>query len=410
MSLPLLITTWALRRVFHLLRNVGLIEYHSISHYISSKFSRQQKVPGFVINIAIKNRGFNFEQYGERKCVNLESKINLESAKNLKTATQISESKFLDSNINLNIISPLPFNLNFNRIQILKDFSAIVSHSGIKIIELTIDEYLNSKVDVSNDKQNIIVIDSEYNDFELSAIFSKFKENKSATDRIIMLVYDLWRKRDLRVIEHSFDEIDFYLHMDAIAVSKYFGNKAEKFLFWPITHFSHQLSVEMNQEIAREPEIFFSGRIMNDRLHVINTVLSVLPSTRFRGNFHFSDASQMPLDNYLFQKNLLKAELSLSLTQRAVNHWIIPGRSLEILLGGSLLVQQEGESCRPLSELLVPYENYLPFTNSGELEEIILYCSKHPEVVRSIARKGNEQVQRLIQESTKNVYHQLLNF
>jgi hypothetical protein len=261
---------------------------------------------------------------------------------------------------------------------------------------------------MSNKKVNIIVIDSEYNDFELSAIFSKFKENKSARDRMIMLVYDIWRKRDLRVIEQSFDEIDFYLHMDAIAVRKYFRNKAEKFLFWPITHFSHQLSVQMNQETAREPEIFFSGRIMNDRLHVINKVLSLLPYTRFRGNFHFSDASQMPLDNNLFQKNLLKAELSLSLTQRSANHWIIPGRSLEILLGGSLLIQQEGESCRPLSELLVPYEHYLPFANSKELEDIILYCSKYPEAVRSIARKGNEQVQRLIQESTENVYHQLL--
>ena len=408
MNLPLLVTTWALRGVFHFLRNVGLIKYHSISDYISSKFSQQQKVPGFVIDIAIKNRGFNFEQYKETGCVNLESKINLESVKNFKTEAQISELKFLDSNIHFIIISPLPFNLNFNRIQILKDLSAIVSNSGIKLIELTIDEYLNSKVDMSNKKVNIIVIDSEYNDFELSAIFSKFKENKSARDRMIMLVYDIWRKRDLRVIEHSFDEIDFYLHMDAIAVRKYFRNKAEKFLFWPITHFSHQLSGQMNQETAREPEIFFSGRIMNDRLHVINKVLSLLPYTRFRGNFHFSDASQMPLDNNLFQKNLLKAELSLSLTQRSANHWIIPGRSLEILLGGSLLIQQEGESCRPLSELLVPYEHYLPFANSKELEDIILYCSKYPEAVRSIARKGNEQVQRLIQESTENVYHQLL--
>jgi len=384
-----------------LLKFFGLSNRGFAIRFFAFMYAKGRTVPTPIIRFFLKSRSFALpatsalapQNMGKLKNVFLSLIENHGySSTPLKSATVKRE---------LLILLPRSTSENITRIALANEMYRLLSIFGFEV-KLQEHEGQTPSLDFGCfTSADWLIIDSEFNQTNLEQIFTAIKAiRKFRSIKVAMVVYDLWRRRDLNIVAFSLDCVDLFLHMDNLAVDKYFSGQKESFKFWPITQVASQLLVDRCS--SRSPTLFFSGRLMSDRLLVANEIFQFLKSTRFTPDFSFSDAHHFPLNESSYRKKLETSELSLSFTQRKVNHWIIPGRSLEILLSGSLLLQQEGLDESPLSAYLTPFEHYIPFTSVVELRNAVRLCSEHPDIVKVISSRGRAQTLKIITDIVGN--------
>lgn len=256
----------------------------------------------------------------------------------------------------------------------------------------------------------LIIIDNEMTVSEFSLVNSALKNSKARklNSRIILLCYDLWREHDLDFIKSVANSVDRILHMDNVFVEHFFPVQIKrKAYLWPMARFWSESRNYQHGEVQVKNSVFFSGSVRQiDRREILDILLKRLKSSNISSNFRIFDTliprSILKSRDYLH--NLNSNSLILALGQKSPTHWIMTGRTVEALVAprSGALVQQEGPRCRPLSELLVPFRDYLPFSNSGELSDLIFFAECEPEKIADIARSGREQIGRVFS------YHELL--
>ena len=96
-----------------------------------------------------------------------------------------------------------------------------------------------------------------------------------------------------------------------------------------------------------------------------------------------------PLESYaLYMRRLTESACCLNFTMRPnVDHTcIITGRSFEVILGGSLLVQ---ETAPDMHNFFVAGEHYLEFSSLAELSSVVDFIRENREEAEEIRRRGN---------------------
>ncbi|MEO5338930.1 MAG: glycosyltransferase 61 family protein [Magnetococcus sp. MYC-9] len=100
----------------------------------------------------------------------------------------------------------------------------------------------------------------------------------------------------------------------------------------------------------------------------------------------FDPQEWVQLDSYLqYRKNLAKEPCHLRLARDPHHRSPVADQSLEILLGGSLLVQ---ESSPHMQRYFVPGEHYLEFSTLTELAAIVRFITERREEAEAIRRAG----------------------
>jgi hypothetical protein len=250
---------------------------------------------------------------------------------------------------------------------------------------------------------DFVIIDNEISQGEFLKIIDTFKSfgKRQSQVRFIMMCYDLWRNGDQELVHFVSKYVSSFLHMDPIILEKVFSKKViNKFHPWPIARFWNDSRTYVPTTMDRKQSIFFSGSVRQiDRREILDFVILKLRSSSLETNFHIFDtlipSSINSKDSYLLE--LYRNIATLALGQKTSDHWIITGRTVEALAspGGGVLIQQEGLKCSPLSHYLIPFENYLPFRNRGELVEVIQYCEKYPLQVKNIAYSGRSHIMKI---------------
>jgi Glycosyl transferase family 90 len=394
-------TEQLLQKVFNFIKIVGLGGRGLSTRYLIKMYSQGQAVPKFLIKLILKPRSFTLPNASSASIKNLQKleRVFTEANGTEKWSSFATRGAKFDGNFL--IILPTPSQFNHTRLSIAFETMRLLTNFGFKASTIDFKDlgYLAKSGELLGAEW--IIVDSEFSREEILMILENLKKCYGRNSfKIAMVVYDLWRRRDIEIVKFALPKVEIFLHMDEVSVHQHFSSSANKFLFWPITQVA--TSFQEESESDRLPTLFFSGRLMSDRLYIANEVIKAIRKTRFSLDFYFSDAHSFPLQESTYRKKLKYSELSISFSQRRIDHWIIPGRSIEILLSGSLLLQQEGPEVSPLSQFLSPYEHYIPFSSLSELNTVIKLSSGHPEVVRRIAKRGRRKTQELISNLVTN--------
>ncbi len=241
-----------------------------------------------------------------------------------------------------------------------------------------------------------IVVDShiKLNDLKLIKAIAKEGLGAKSNPKILMFCYDLWRSIDESQVRQSQSIIHTYLHQDNIAVSKTFSDVKSKFKIWPFTRVWNGIQGTASDWNKADKRIFFSGSVSEvDRRDLLNFVIDETRKTPLKPKFVIATdnlRSRFPnRQNYI--DAMRQNKYILSPTQKKPDHWIITGRAIEALRhpGYGILINQEGPFCRPLAEILTPFDDYLPFTNEGELKEILNWCLNNPSKEKTIGSKAH---------------------
>jgi len=216
---------------------------------------------------------------------------------------------------------------------------------------------------------------------------------------VVAWLGDIWREKDrIRILDcNSF--IDLFIHVDNIASLAYPANIQKKMFFYPFPAFDIGL-FHPNQ--PKSNQIVFSGQIRDaDRRKLIREEARYAArfGVTFRTKTWWKWDEKNVLDEFGYAQFLNGSTACLSLTQKGRQHWIIPGRAFQAIQSESLLLQQEGFLVSPLSEFLIPYKHYLPFTNLEELSSHNSFVSKNPDQVMAIAQSARSELKAIFPES-----------
>lgn len=247
-----------------------------------------------------------------------------------------------------------------------------------------------------------IVVDShiKLNDLKLIKSISKEGLGVKFIPKILMFCYDLWRLIDESQVRQSQSIIHTYLHQDNIAVSKTFSDIKSKFRIWPFVRAWNGIQGTACDWNKADKRIFFSGSVSEvDRRDLLNFVIDETRKTPLKPKFVIATdnlRSRFP-NRQKYIDGMRQNKYILSPTQKKPDHWIITGRAIEALRnpGFGILINQEGPSCRPLAEILTPFDDYLPFTNEGELKEILIWCMNNPSKEKTIGSKAHIKLESI---------------
>lgn len=211
---------------------------------------------------------------------------------------------------------------------------------------------------------------------------------------LINICGDLWRIEDHNVIENWESVCDVILHLDDFSIQSFSEKVRKKALFYPFFGLMPIPGVTEN----KRSEILFSGQVRDsDRRYMLNRMVKEWKNAvNFRLNFkvHYvwTDESAYSEDNYLQKLN--ESRFCISFSQKGVNHFLIPGRSLEAVAAGCILLQQESPEFQPLSQVLVPRKHYIPFENYSDLKSILESIEDNPEEFTHIGISGMDFFRR----------------
>jgi hypothetical protein len=210
---------------------------------------------------------------------------------------------------------------------------------------------------------------------------------------------DIWREKDKRQIMECNSFVDLFFHLDSVASLTYPANVRKKMYFYPMPAFDIGL---FKPNLSKSMQIVFSGQIRDaDRRKLIRE------EARFAARFGIPFLAKTwykwdgknVLDEFDYAQFLNGSKVCLSLTQKGRDHWILPGRTLQAIQSECLLLHQEGSCISPLSEFLIPYKHYLPFTNLEELSSHNAFISKNPDQVLTIAQSARLEFKDSFPES-----------
>jgi len=203
--------------------------------------------------------------------------------------------------------------------------------------------------------------------------------------KLFVVAIDLWRHFDVNFIDLWERHYDFLVHLDNESIRE-FGIKHE--FWWP--YFSHPLTPK---EVSKDAKLVrFSGNLkFPDRRHFLYTCSSISKKLKIPfliEGLQYTSSEWRPRSDYL--KDLANSLACLNLTVKKKDFSLITFRTLDALVAGCALIQQESEHSRPLRDFLVPYKHYLPFTDITELQALFLLIKEKPDLIRQIALSGQQ--------------------
>lgn len=216
--------------------------------------------------------------------------------------------------------------------------------------------------------------------------------------RVIGLLGDIWRSKDKKKIIESTSYFDGYIHIDRIAAEEYPREVKDKFYYFPFVAFDtgeFQPSTKINK-------LIFSGQVRDsDRRYWLRSVINYCRKMNVPIEIHswynWNQGNALKQAEYVTKLNT--CQYSLSLTQKGLNHWLITARALQSLLSGCTLIHQEGKNYRTFEGMLTPYRDYIPFTSSYELYEVIKFISDYPNESKKIGKNGALKIRSFFQEA-----------
>ena len=215
--------------------------------------------------------------------------------------------------------------------------------------------------------------------------------------RLIALLGDIWRVKDKKVINSWSQEIDRFIHIDNIASWNYSDEVQSKMTCFPFVAFDTGTYFPDKKENC----IVFSGQVRDsDRRywlrHLIRNSKAHRINLRIRVWYKYSTFIALSDEEYV--KSLNQSRYAFSLSQKGSDHFLITARSLQALLSGCVLIQQEGENCKPFQEYLVPFVDYLPFSNESDLSQIVKIIGCNPELLENIRNNGAKAIRNAFPE------------
>ena len=151
------------------------------------------------------------------------------------------------------------------------------------------------------------------------------------------------------------------------------------------------------------PHLLFAGSIKGFNWHRAFWIAAMehlkLPFTK-KISTHLPDDLPPLVSYHYYMKELAEATCSLSLAMRPdyKHTCIVTGRSYEILLSGSLLVQ---EAAPDMDHFLIAGEHYLEFSSVAELSAIMRFITENRQEAEEIRRRGHAFVKE--RYSDKNI-------
>jgi hypothetical protein len=265
---------------------------------------------------------------------------------------------------------------------------------------------VNSRV-LSSD---IVLLNSEMTKAEIDVLLKIVQDAVFAhKPKLLMVIYDLWRPYDIELVHSMLSYVDGFLHMDQTAVNKHFMSHQTKFNIWPIARFWDsatrlQESAEGNKQ-EKNPLVFFSGSVRQiDRREILDSCLRSLRPLRLSSNFLISDplAPNLILTEKKYLTEITRSEAIIAPSQKTSQHFILTGRTVEILasLGAGVLLQQEHSDCKTLGSLLRKDIDYLSFHSKSTLKEKLNFIDKYPSEAQKIAENGRCAILELFSSST----------
>ena len=244
----------------------------------------------------------------------------------------------------------------------------------------------NPEIVIFNSSDSYVL--SEYREFTPSLI-SEIRDKKKF--KLINICGDLWRPEDKVVIESWSEQCDLFLHIDNFSIRSYSEEIQKKALFYP---FLGLMPSRLKENQSSRRGIFYSGQVRDsDRRQILNKVLKHFSNlTKFelciKAHYKFSEESAYSEEEYW--ELLHDVEICISFAQKGLDHFLIPGRSLEAIAAGCVLMHQETTSFRPMSEVLVPNLHYLPFEDFSDLRNAIKLVRNEPEKYRIMGDKASQ--------------------
>ena len=216
--------------------------------------------------------------------------------------------------------------------------------------------------------------------------------------RVIGLLGDIWRNIDKEKIVESARYIDGFIHIDKIASESYPPEVKNKFFYFPFVAFD----TGEFKPMAKKNVLIFSGQVRDsDRRYWLRSAINLSKKFNIQIEiyswFHWNQGNALKQNEYVNELNT--SQYSLSLTQKGQDHWLITARALQSLLSGCTLIHQEGNNFKTFEGILVPYEHYIPFTNSEDFYEVMEFISKHPEESKKIGENGAIKIRNTFQEA-----------
>lgn len=380
--------------------------------YIHLSYRFEVKVVEKILERWPGNNGFHFPQSYENPVGEIKKKLESNTKKSslkLRDTPQKNSSSF--ANIDCNrlsgsrflIVSSSATSASSNLTELASAHKPIIESLGA-FCEVVSIATLRKQVNHSGQYMDLdfVVIDPFLNSAETEFLFSPQIGLKrySPNVRFICICYDLWRPSDELVIRRLNPFVYIFLHADPIMVKVKFSDLESKFFIWPIARSWKEFDHYTFAKLKRKNQLYFSGSVDPlDRREILNAAINFTKNTEMNTHFLATDTRcsflTPNIEKYL--SNLIINRCILSPSQKSKEHWIITGRAFDVLKtsGSGVLLHQEGNNCRPLSEFFTPYEDYLPFDCSEGLKELILWCDKNEPKVSEIANSGNVKFRQI---------------
>ena len=226
---------------------------------------------------------------------------------------------------------------------------------------------------------------------------SWFETQKSTSNfSLFAFLGDIWREKDYASIVPWGGAVDRFFHVDPVACMKYPAEIRLKMVFYPFVSLP-EAAFKSQSKLKKEHQVFFSGQVRDsDRRWWLKECYSLSKNNEINfvvnSWYKFQSGNVLSRNSYL--TSLMQSSACLGLSQRGLNHWILPARSFETLRVGTALIQQEGQNCSPGQTFLRPFDDYIPFSSLEELREIFETILHDRDEIERIARNGQGALQR----------------
>jgi hypothetical protein len=226
-------------------------------------------------------------------------------------------------------------------------------------------------------------INQDSNDSILSKDFiSKIK--KEIGCEIYIICFDIWREFDVKYLKYWSSLADKFIHFDEYSAAKL--HKEFPMFNW--------LYPALNKpeigEHMKGTDLFFQGSIREyDRRKIL--VYAGKVCRKFGVTYQFNTFTHHTHKHIPTREEYLRAlsqsQYCLSVSQKAIDHWLVTFRSVEAINAGVIPIQQTGDKHDPLANYYLPYQHYLPFDSPLALAANIYIIKNHKEVTDFITER-----------------------
>jgi hypothetical protein len=210
------------------------------------------------------------------------------------------------------------------------------------------------------------------------------KIKKEIGCEIYIICFDIWREFDVEYLKYWSGLADKFIHVDEYSAAKL--HKEFPMFNW--------LYPALNKleiwEQAKGTDLFFQGSIREyDRRKIL--VYAGKVCRKFGVTYQFNTFAHHTYKNIPTREEYLRAlsrsRYCLSVSQKAIDHWLVTFRSVEAISAGVIPIQQIGDKHDPLSIYYLPYQHYLPFDSPLALAANIYIIKNHKEVTDFITEQ-----------------------